>query len=175
MKTQLFHCSKWKYKKHYPFEETATVKNILITKSISRLWAWSIPHSRAILRVSQERQFFFPQPRTLETIQLFSQHTLFLHNNASWKQRIQNLCTITLTLFCRYSLQEYCSFSSLKQRRTTLISLSSISLALLSVCSTTAHFSFFKEPWIFFVWAHKSPKQPLCLCLPCPLLCTYPV
>lgn len=96
-KTQLFHCSKWKCKKHYPYEETVAA-NIFITKSISRLWAWSTPHSRAILCVSQEHNLFFSTARTLQMIQLFSQHTLFLLNNACWKQRIQSLCTITLTL-----------------------------------------------------------------------------
>lgn len=55
--------------------------------------------------VKRDNLFFSPA-RTLEMVQLFSQHTLFLHNNASWKQRLQSLClcTITFTLFCSYSL-----------------------------------------------------------------------
>lgn len=42
--------------------------------------------------------FFFSPARTLQMIQLLSQHTLFILNNACWKQRIQSLCTITLNL-----------------------------------------------------------------------------
>lgn len=145
MKTKLFHCNKWKYKKHYPFEKTSIVNNIFITKSVSRLWAWSTPHSRAILCVSQERQLVFSPARTLEMILLFSQHTLFLHNSEPVHHHLDYLLQLVpaLPLLFNRGEQPWYPFPA--------------SPLLFSLYPLILHILRFKEPWIFplCVWTHK--------------------
>lgn len=103
MKTQLFHCSKWKCKKHYPYEETVAA-NIFITKSISRLWAWSTPYSRAILCVSQEHNFFFFPQQGHYKWYSYSHSTLCLFLIMHAESKEFRACAPSPWIFCSYSL-----------------------------------------------------------------------